>query len=66
MARTFRIRLICPRLDHEEWMTKENIDQTLAQVLNASWEFRCPKHGLQREKPLEAFEKRPIPRPKKK
>lgn len=58
MARNYSVRLRCPYGDHEAWVALEKRNETLEQVLRASWDFECPTHGVQRETPLEASEKK--------
>ena len=58
VGRDFRVRLICPEWDYDKWVTKEDLDLTLEEVLNTFWDFRCPTHGAQHEKPFQAHEKK--------
>lgn len=48
-------------MDHTEWVVMENVYLSLDGVLNTHWEFECPVHGMQREKPMQAEEKREGP-----
>jgi len=54
----YRVLLVCPHLDYRKWVLKENLPLSLSEVLNTKWEFNCPRHGPQREKPLQAEEKK--------
>jgi hypothetical protein len=44
-------------MDHQQWVTMGDLYLSLAEVLNTYWHFRCPVHGPQYEKPLQAVEK---------
>jgi len=48
-------------MDHAHWVVMENLSLSLEAVLNTQWEFECPVHGTQHEKPLQAEEKRAAP-----
>jgi hypothetical protein len=48
-------------MDHTEWVVMENVYLSLDGILNTHWEFECPVHGMQREKPLQAEEKQEGP-----
>jgi hypothetical protein len=52
-------------MDHAHWVVMENLSLSLEAVLNTQWEFECPVHGTQHEKPLQAEEKRGAPLTKK-
>jgi hypothetical protein len=60
MPKDYAVRLRCPYGDHDAWVTLEKREETLEQVLQMSWDFECPVHGVQREIPLEVSEKTPI------
>jgi len=36
----------------------QNLALSLLEVLDTEWDFDCPAHGPQREKPLQAEEKK--------
>ena len=61
MAKSYRVELACPHMDHTEWVVMENLYLSLEGILNTQWEFDCPLHGTQHEKPLQAEEKREGP-----
>src|SRR5229473_355107 len=63
MPKNYVVRLRCPYGDHDAWATLEKRDETLEQVLQMSWDFECPIHGVQREIPLEVSEKTAISPP---
>ncbi len=67
MGKDFAVRLKCPYGDEEQWVTLQNREETLKQILSTSWDFECPVHGVQREFPMEASEKElPLgPRPQR-
>jgi hypothetical protein len=48
-------------MDHTEWVVMENLYLSLEGILNTQWEFDCPAHGTQHEKPLQAEEKTSAP-----
>jgi hypothetical protein len=49
-------------MDHTEWVVMENVYLSLDRVLNTRWEFQCPTHGIQNEKPLQAEERSETPK----
>jgi hypothetical protein len=65
-SKTYLIRLRClqghfrfrdePGSDEDNWLIVRDRPESLQQVLSKTWEFTCPIHGLQRERPLEAKE----------
>jgi hypothetical protein len=59
MPRTFAIRLTCSYGDADYWVTLPNRDETLEQILQQSWDFKCRAHGPQREIPIEVIEVAP-------
>jgi len=61
LAKSYRVELACPHMDHTEWVVMENLYLSLEGILNTRWEFDCPVHGTQHEKPLQAEEKREGP-----
>ena len=58
-VKDYAVRLRCPYRDEDRWVLLENREETLEQVLRTPWDFECSLHGVQRELPLEANEKRP-------
>ncbi len=58
MSKDFIIRLRCPYGDDDRTLLLRNRDESLAQILDTSWDFECPVHGVQREMPLSGTEKR--------
>jgi hypothetical protein len=63
MARNFAIRLRCPHGDCDSWVTLSNREESLEQVLQQTWDFRCREHGPQRGIPQEAMEVAPLDDP---
>ena len=57
MSKDFIIRLRCPYGDDDRTVLLRNRDESLAQILDTSWDFECPVHGVQREIPLSGTEK---------
>lgn len=57
MGRDYELRLRCPQGDRDTWVTLEDREETLEQVLHMFWDFECAVHGVQREVPMEAHEK---------
>jgi hypothetical protein len=66
VIKSWRIQLVCEQMDHAEWVTLQNIPMSRESVMNTHWEFECPKHGRQREKPLQIEEKRSLKARRKK
>jgi hypothetical protein len=56
MPRNFAVRLRCPHGDTESWIDLHNCEESLEQILQHSWEFKCREHGLQQGIPQEAME----------
>jgi len=65
MPRNFAIRLRCPRGDSDSWVTLSNREESLEQILQQTWDFKCREHGLQKGIPQEVMEVAPLddPRP---
>jgi len=61
MAKDFVIRLRCPYGDDDRTLLLQDRDESLDQILERSWDFECPVHGVQREIPLSGTEKGPRP-----
>ena len=68
MPRSFAVRLGCPEGDSESWITLANREESLEQVLQQTWEFKCREHGPQQGIPKEVMEVAPLedPRPSQK
>ena len=68
MPRNFAIRLRCPRGDSDSWVTLSNREESLEQILQQTWDFKCREHGLQKGIPQEVMEVAPLedPRPSEK
>jgi hypothetical protein len=68
MPRNFAIRLRCPKGDSDSWVTLSNREESLEQILQQTWEFKCREHGPQQGIPQEAMEVAPLddPRPPQK
>ncbi len=60
VRRDYYVRFVCPHCFRSKWVLKRDLALTLEKVLNTFWEFKCPEHGLLREKPLEASEKKSV------
>jgi hypothetical protein len=56
MPRSFAIRLRCPEGDSDSWVTISNREESLEQVLEQTWEFKCREHGIQLGIPKEVME----------
>lgn len=63
MPRNFAIRLRCPHGDCDSWVTLSNREESLEQVLQETWDFKCREHGPQRGVPQEAMEVAPFDDP---
>ena len=63
MSRNFAIRLRCPHGDCESWVTLSNREESLEQVLQQTWDFKCREHGPQQGVPQEAMEVAPLDDP---
>lgn len=57
MAKDFIIRLRCPYGDDDRTLILQDRQESLSQILDTSWDFECPVHGVQREIPLSGTEK---------
>jgi hypothetical protein len=60
MPRNFAVRLKCPRGDGDSWVTLPNREESLEQILQQTWDFKCRNHGPQRAIPDEAIETAPL------
>ena len=63
MPRNFAIRLRCPQGDCDSWVTLSNREESLEQILQQTWEFKCREHGPQQGVPQEAMEVAPLDDP---
>ncbi len=63
MPRNFAIRLRCPHGDSDSWITLFSREESLEQILQQSWEFKCRDHGPQEGIPQEAMEVAPLDDP---
>src|SRR6267142_2738268 len=63
MPRNFAIRLRCPHGDCDSWVTLSNRDESLEQILEQTWDFKCREHGPQQGIPEEAMEVAPLDDP---
>jgi len=66
MAKSYRMQLVCPRMDYAKWIVLESVPISKEEIENTFYELDCPNHGLQRVKPLQAEEKRHFVRRRKK
>src|ERR1700687_3707135 len=57
MATDYIVRLKCPHGDRNQLLMLENREESLKQILETPWDFKCPVHGGQREIPLEGRQK---------
>jgi hypothetical protein len=57
VSKDFVIRLRCPYGDEDRTVLLQGRSESLAQILETSWDFECPLHGVQRELPLSGSEK---------
>jgi len=64
MPRNFAIRLRCPKGDSDSWVTLSNRDESLQEILQQTWEFKCREHGPQQGVPQEGMEVAPLDGPK--
>src|SRR5260370_22630472 len=63
MPRNFAIRLRCPQGDCDSWVTLLNREESLEQILEQTWDFKCHEHGPQNSVPQEAMEVAPLDNP---
>src|SRR6266446_4715208 len=63
MPRNFAIRLRCPQGDCDSWVTLSNREESLEQIRQQTWEFKCREHGPQQGVPQEAMEVAPLDDP---
>jgi hypothetical protein len=62
VPKDFIIRLRCPYGDEDCKVLLQDRDESLARILETSWDFECPVHGVQREVPISGNEKGQIAR----
>ncbi len=60
MPRNFAIRLSCPHGDSDSWVTLSHREESLEQILQQTWDFKCREHGPQQGIPEEAMEVAPL------
>jgi len=60
MPRKFAIRLSCVYGDADAWVTLANREESVEEILQQSWEFKCREHGAQRGMPKEVIEVAPL------
>jgi len=67
LTHSYRIRFHClqSNCDFYQWTIKEKEPLSLAEVYGKEWDFVCPDHGPQREKPFQAEVKRVFVAPKR-
>jgi len=63
MPSNFAIRLRCPRGDSDSWITLSNREESLEQILQQTWDFKCREHGQQKGIPQEVMEVAPLEDP---
>jgi hypothetical protein len=56
MPRNFAVRLSCSKGDADTWVTLANRDESMEQVFEQNWDFKCREHGEQRGTPREVIE----------
>jgi hypothetical protein len=54
----YYVHLLCPYCHWWKWLRLQRPQLSLEDVLGRCWVFRCPVHGVLREKPLQAQESR--------
>jgi hypothetical protein len=59
MARNFAVRLSCSKGDGDTWVTLADREESLEQVFEQGWNFKCREHGEQRGMPKEVIELAP-------
>jgi hypothetical protein len=57
MTTDYIVRLKCPHGDRNQLLMLENREESLKQILETPWDFKCPVHGVQREIPSEGRQK---------
>jgi hypothetical protein len=60
MHQSYRLRLACPLGDFFQWTVEERLALDLPDVYRRRWNFMCPHHGPQNERPFQAEEKRVV------
>jgi hypothetical protein len=50
----YYVYLVCQVCHRSGWQLQEGLGLTREEILNRHWEFKCPVHGSQLEKPLQA------------
>jgi hypothetical protein len=64
MPRNFAIRLRCPHGDNDSWVTVSDREESLEQIYQQTWEFKCREHGGQQGIPQEVMEVAPLDDPR--
>jgi hypothetical protein len=57
VSKDYLVRLRCPYGDEDRTVLLQDREETLSQVLETSWDFECPVHGVQKEIPISGNEK---------
>ncbi len=57
MSKDFLIRLRCPYGDEDRNILLQDREESLNQILETSWDFECPVHGVQKEIPISGNER---------
>jgi len=63
MARNFAVRLSCSKGDSDTWVTLSDREESLEQVFEQGWDFKCREHGEQHGMPREVIEIAPVDAP---
>src|SRR5260370_20753529 len=63
MPRNSTIRCSCPHGDSDSWVTTSHREESLDQILEQTWDFKCREHGPQQGIPEEAMEVAPLDDP---
>src|SRR6266851_2974689 len=63
MPRNFAVRLSCPHGDSDSWVTISHREESLEQILEQTWDFKCREHGPHQGIPEEAMEVAPLDDP---
>jgi hypothetical protein len=68
MPGNFAARFHCPVCESDSWVTLPDRKESLEQIREQTWDFKCRQHGPQRGIPREVIETAPLdePRPSKK
>lgn len=55
-TKNYLLRMKCPHGVETTWILLRNREEHERQVLDKAWDFPCPRHGLQREFPMQVHE----------